>query len=180
MTLTNIDVRKAAKSYMDRYPDDVRGLKSLVDLMSEGIDITTRAEMRGHVTASAVVVNDAGFVLLVNHVATGQWIQPGGHPEAGDHSLSDTAKREAHEETGIHPALLKLAFTRPIHVDSHVIPERPEKQEQAHRHWDFRYLFWTSARVGEIQPDEVGGAGFFSVNSLPGDVLRERVRLAMN
>ena len=85
-----------------------------------------------HVTASAIVVSDAGDkVALHLHKRLGMWLQPGGHIEKGE-DPSAAAVREATEELGIavrhhgdRPALL--------HIDVHPGPK-------GHTHHDVRFL----------------------------------------
>jgi len=54
-----------------------------------------------HVTSSAIVVGQAG-VLLLRHRRLGIWVQPGGHLDPGE-DLAAGALREAGEETGLSP-----------------------------------------------------------------------------
>jgi 8-oxo-dGTP pyrophosphatase MutT (NUDIX family) len=82
-----------------------------------------------HVTASAVVVGPAG-VLLHQHKRLGLWLQPGGHLEPGEDSLS-AAGREALEETGLH---VRPVRSEVIHVDVH-------GGGRGHVHLDLRHLF---------------------------------------
>lgn len=90
----------------------------------------------GHLTASAfVVAPDGTGLLLIDHVALGLWLQPGGHVEA-DASPMAAAAREAVEETGV-----TLAAGEVIDLDVHHIPPRPSRGEAAHRHYDVRVAF---------------------------------------
>ncbi|MGV8970091.1 MAG: NUDIX hydrolase [Microbacteriaceae bacterium] len=50
--------------------------------------------------AAAVIVDDAGRVLLVRKRGTDSWMQPGGKVEPGEHP-ADTLARELHEELGL-------------------------------------------------------------------------------
>ena len=85
-----------------------------------------------HVTASAIVVNDAGTkVALHLHKRLGMWLQPGGHIDVGE-SPVDAALREAHEETGL-PARHQREGGVLFHVDVHPGPK-------GHTHHDVRYL----------------------------------------
>lgn len=60
-----------------------------------------------HVTASAFVFDeDAEHVLLCFHGKGRFWVQPGGHLEAGDTSVTGAALRELQEETGVSPSQL--------------------------------------------------------------------------
>lgn len=84
-----------------------------------------------HVTASAIVVDDAGRVLLHLHRRIGVWLQPGGHVDPGEQPR-DAVLREVREETGLTPTHL-LEPPVPIHVDAH-------DGGRGHRHYDLRYL----------------------------------------
>ncbi|MCG8458707.1 MAG: NUDIX hydrolase, partial [Holophagales bacterium] len=94
-----------------------------------------RTCLRGHLTASALVLDAAGErTLLLLHRKLGKWLQPGGHCD-GDANLPGVALREAEEESGIEglgvvPAVFDL--------DIHEIPARPG--EPAHLHLDTRFL----------------------------------------
>jgi len=94
---------------------------------------------RGHLTGSALVVASFGeAVLLLHHRKLQRWLQPGGHAEAGESAGEVVALREALEETGIRGLTLHPRAPRPLDVDVHDIPARPD--EPAHEHLDLRYL----------------------------------------
>jgi 8-oxo-dGTP pyrophosphatase MutT (NUDIX family) len=85
-----------------------------------------------HITASAIVVSDAGDkVALHLHKRLGMWLQPGGHIDAGE-DPSDAAAREATEELGVS---VRHHGDQPmlIHVDVHPGPK-------GHTHHDVRFL----------------------------------------
>lgn len=85
-----------------------------------------------HVTASAIVVNDAGDkVALHLHKRLNMWLQPGGHIDAGEDPAT-AALREAHEETGL-PVRHQRDGGLLFHVDVHPGPK-------GHTHHDVRYL----------------------------------------
>ncbi|MEV7087751.1 NUDIX domain-containing protein [Streptomyces sp. NPDC093085] len=67
--------------------------------------------------ASAVVVDDAGRVLLQRRVDNGMWALPGGAMNIGE-SLPECAARETREETGINIEITGIVgtYTNPHHV----------------------------------------------------------------
>lgn len=85
-----------------------------------------------HVTASAIVVSDAGDkVALHLHKRLGMWLQPGGHIDAGE-TPAQGALREAEEETGL-PVRHEDGNGLFVHVDVHAGPK-------GHTHHDLRYV----------------------------------------
>lgn len=172
--ITTDHIRATLADYLDRYPGDKAALAPALELLESGADMTTRAELRGHATASAVLRNPQGDVLLVEHRALKRWIQPGGHLEPVDRDLRSAALRELSEEAGINPAAVAFAGTDPIHIDCHPIPDSPAKSEPAHLHLDFRYLFTTDVDFGTLQTEEVTAAAWRPVSDLADPRLRER------
>ncbi|MFJ9340969.1 NUDIX hydrolase [Streptomyces sp. NPDC101733] len=67
--------------------------------------------------ASAVVVDDAGRVLLQRRTDNGMWALPGGVMELGE-SIGECAVRETWEETGIAVEVVGIVgtYTNPGHV----------------------------------------------------------------
>ena len=82
-----------------------------------------------HVTASAIITDDAG-VLLHLHKRLSMWLQPGGHVDPGE-TPWQAALREAHEETGL-PVTATAEPAHLLHVDVHPGP-------RGHTHLDARY-----------------------------------------
>ena len=65
-------------------------------------DACLRECVPGHITASAIVLDDdGGRVLLTLHPRLGRWVQLGGHCEDDDEDIVAAALREATEESGI-------------------------------------------------------------------------------
>lgn len=69
------------------------------------------------VATSAVVVDDAGRILLQRRVDSGNWAMPGGAMEI-DESLVDSVVREVKEETGLDVEVTGLlgTYTDPRHI----------------------------------------------------------------
>jgi len=65
-------------------------------------DACVRECVPGHITASALVLDESGDqVLLTLHPRLGRWVQLGGHCEYDDADIVAAALREATEESGI-------------------------------------------------------------------------------
>ena len=68
-------------------------------------------------SANAIVVDEAGRLLLIHRTDNDNWALPGGAMDFGE-SLSDTAVRETLEETGVQVEVTGLVgiYTDPRHV----------------------------------------------------------------
>ncbi len=109
-----------------------------------------RANLAGHVTGSAWIVDrDGTAVVLLHHRKLDRWLQPGGHAD-GDGDVRRVAFREAMEETGL--AGLARANDAIFDLDVHEIPARGD--EPAHAHYDVRYAFVTDRAAAPIVSDE--------------------------
>ncbi|MHB1139620.1 MAG: NUDIX hydrolase [Microthrixaceae bacterium] len=104
-------------------------------LVEHGATLADRTTLPGHLTGSALVVDDPGErVLVLFHRKLQRWLQPGGHAD-GDHELAGVALREATEETGI--ADLRVLVPA-VDVDVHEIPARGD--QPTHLHLDLRFV----------------------------------------
>ncbi len=153
--------------YLSNFPNEQEKLDNLRNqLLGETGNINDRKNYRGHVTASATIVNSKDQVLLIKHNALGLWIPPGGHSDEQEEPIS-TALREALEETGmgtlhIHDWHLQKAI--PYDISTHAIPSNPKKGEEAHSHHDFRYIFMADDdyQIG-LQQKEVSDSQWVSL-----------------
>jgi len=122
-------------------------------------DGTSRTRQAGHLTASAVVLDPAGSsVLLVLHRKVGLWLQPGGHVDDTDPSLSAAALRETGEETGV-PGLVVDAV--PVDLDRHPAPCG------ARWHLDVRFLVRAPWLAAPVVSEESLDVRWWPVDALP-------------
>ncbi|MEU9089086.1 NUDIX domain-containing protein [Streptomyces sp. NPDC048428] len=179
MPITAQHIRTTITAYLDQHPEDKREIAFVQSLLDDGDDLTSRKTLPGHVTAGAILVGRDGRVLHILHNATGKWLLPGGHIEPSDNTLLQAAGRELAEETGIPPYVVTPHSEIPLHIDVHPIDANPAKDEPAHQHFDFRFLFRTTADIGELQAEEVADAAWRAVDSLVDERLKRRVSEAL-
>lgn len=158
MSLQREAARQQLGHYLQRFPAEAAGLAALqAQLAEDAGDPFSRANMRGHITTSALVLDPAlSHTLLIHHRVIGRWLQPGGHHEAGQ-SLWDSALREVSEETGArqlaeHP---HWGQALPLDIDTHAIAANPAKGEAAHWHHDYAYLVIAPRQTLQAQLAEV-------------------------
>ncbi|MER5466667.1 NUDIX domain-containing protein [Streptomyces sp. NPDC002668] len=126
-----------------------------------------------------MLVGGDNRILHIHHLATGKWLLPGGHTEPSDGTLLQAAGRELAEETGIPPHVVAPHGEIPLHIDVHRIDANPAKHEPAHQHLDFRFLFRTTADIGELQTEEVADAAWRELDTISNLTLRRRIDEAL-
>ncbi|MGC5033875.1 NUDIX hydrolase [Micromonospora sp. DT229] len=162
MAISDSDISSALAAYLERYPDDAASLSEPAKLLAQGEGFASRLNFSMHVTVGALLVRGGAEVLLVDHLAYGIPLQPGGHLEASDSTLIGAAVRELVEETGVDPRGLTPGSKIPVYVEYGKVPARPAKDEPEHFHLDFGYSFLAEqADVGNIQESEVRGARWY-------------------
>jgi len=118
-----------------KFPAEVSTIGRFISFVEENPNCFERSLLKGHVTASAWVVNhDGAAVLLIHHLKLDKWLQPGGHCD-GDPDTLHVAIKECFEETGLQTEPVTAEI---FDIDIHEIPQR--KDIPAHLHYDVRYL----------------------------------------
>lgn len=127
-------------------------------------DACRRACEPGHLTASTLVLSDAGDrVLLTLHPRLGRWVQLGGHCEETDADMAAAALREATEESGIpdlridpEPAAIHVhALTCSLGVPTH--------------HLDLQFIARAPAGAQPAISSESLDLRWWPLDDLPGD-----------
>ena len=79
------------------------------------INVLAWSRMRTpHSGANAIVLNEAGQVLLIRRADNGRWCLPGGHVDYGE-TVAQCVVRETYEETGVEVEVERLSgvYSRP-------------------------------------------------------------------
>ncbi|WP_116051269.1 NUDIX hydrolase [Amycolatopsis palatopharyngis] len=136
--------------------------QSYLGFLAAREDACARECAPGHVTASAVVLDDSGErVLLTLHPRVGRWLQLGGHCEPEDATLAGAALREAQEESGI-PGL--VIDPTPVHLDVHPITCSLGVPT---RHFDVRFVVRAPTGAQPVRSAESDDLRWWPVAALP-------------
>jgi len=165
VAIADSDIAAALAAYLAHYPDERALLAEPIQLLSRGRDFASRRSFPIHVTVGALLTRAGEEILLVGHRAYGIVLQPGGHLEPADTTLSGAAVRELAEETGIDPDTVFLVSQTPAYVEYGQVPARPQKDEPEHFHLDIGYAFTTTdGEVGRVQESEVTSATWYPLD----------------
>ena len=119
-------------------------------------------QSRFTVTVGAVLFDDAGRILLLDHVfrAYAGWGIPGGFVMKGENP-EDALRRELREEVAIEIKDVKLVFTRTL---------GPLKQVE---------IYFRARVIGDPKPSsfEIKSAQWFALDQLPPDLSKDQRRL---
>lgn len=153
------DLLQTLDRYLAIYPHEQATVTRIVQLVEGRADCFERTCRPGHITGAAWVVSaDQRQVALVHHRKLDRWLQPGGHAD-GDGDVVNVAWREATEELGLaHLTVVETGGTLvPLDVDVHDIPARYDAQgnlvEDAHQHYDIRFLFIAGDQSLEVSDE---------------------------
>lgn len=181
-------VHALLRNYLTIIPEESNRIAVLIKQLEQSdLALTSRANMIGHLTASALVFDyDCRHVLLIHHKSLKRWLQPGGHLDHNE-APEEGARRELLEETGLkHIELIVPAGSNnlatngllcPFDVDTHEIPANPKKGEGEHLHHDFQYIYRSTSRDETItlQEEEVAKFKWVTLEALEGGAYGRRL-----
>lgn len=144
------DLYKALDEYNPKDANEIESLNKIKEFLNTNSNCFSRTNLRGHITASALVVDSNYNVLLNHHKLLEKWLTFGGHSD-GDNNSLNVAKREVVEESGI--VKFDDLGGKIFDVDVHLIPENQAKKEPAHYHYDITFLFIAKDRNFKISDE---------------------------
>ncbi|MFC8125945.1 NUDIX domain-containing protein [Streptomyces sp. NPDC057302] len=177
-------IHATIETYLQRHAEERGSLESLLAVLDQAEEPSSRSTLPAHVTCSAVIIDRDRRVLHIGNRGTGLRFCPGGHVEDGDRTLLAAAVREACEAAGLRPGDLCLTsqfLDEPIEVDVHDIDANPAKGEPAHQHVDVRFAFYLTAEqppVLALQDEKVTGAEWLSYADVRSPTLRAKLLAA--
>ncbi|MGH3424046.1 MAG: NUDIX hydrolase [Nocardioidaceae bacterium] len=162
------DARAALRRWEPPWHDQEALRQSFLGFLAARDDSCLRRCEPGHVTASAVVLDErAEHTLLTLHPRVGRWLQLGGHCEATDATLAGAALREATEESGI--AGLRIDPV-PLHLDVHPVTCSLGVPT---RHFDVRFTVVAPPGAREVRSEESLELRWWPVAELPAGELTD-------
>ncbi len=132
----NNSVSELIKNYNPKCKEEAVYKIKILQFLAKNINCFDRSNEKGHITASAWLLNnDKTKALILHHSKLDIWVQPGGHCDGCTDPLY-VAIKEAKEESGLKSIVpvSNLIFD----LDIHEIPE--SKKEKKHLHYDIRFI----------------------------------------
>ena len=132
------DLYKELENYHPSDKHEQESLEKIKKFLKTNDNCFSRTNLKGHLTAGAIVIDKDENILLNHHKQLNMWLFFGGHSDGDTNSLR-VAKREVMEESGITE--IDDLGGKILEVDVHMIPDCIEKNEPAHYHYHINFLF---------------------------------------
>lgn len=135
-------------------------LQNFIKFVENNEDCFQRSNLAGHITASALVINqNFNKILLTHHKKLNKWLQLGGHAD-GDDNVRRVAMKEAQEESGLKE--IQFFSNEIIDIDIHEIPKFQDVP--GHFHYDVRFLLIANDSQPLIISEESKDLAWFDLN----------------
>ncbi|MEG1581865.1 MAG: NUDIX hydrolase [Clostridia bacterium] len=139
------------KNYTSYDNNEKSCVENAIKFLENNENCFDRSNLKGHITAGALVCDNDGNILLNHHKKSGMWFQFGGHSDGEDDSLN-VAKREVMEESGI------TNFSTDGKIFDVAVMEIPfsaKKNEPEHKHYDINFLFIVKDKNYEVSNESM-------------------------
>ena len=144
--MEKFDVKQALMEYHPKDDREALAVREILRFLNDNPDSAfDRTNTFGHITGSALVVDENGSVLLNHHKKVNIWIQFGGHCD-GERDVKKVALRETIEESGLNLKDLEFMTSGIYSCAIYDIPANRTKGEPAHKHYDIVFLIKTKNR----------------------------------
>ncbi len=165
VALLPVDAVRVLRTWVAPSPAQDELRRSYLAHLDAHSDATWRSCAQGHLTTSALVLDDAHErTLLTLHPKVNRWLQLGGHCEPTDRTLAGASAREAWEESGIGQL---VPAPGPLRLDRHLVPCWGPGSSVAHL--DVQYAFTAPAGAREQISVESLDLRWWPVDALPED-----------
>ncbi len=159
--MNRADLINQLSDYQSLHAEEMSFTSRFLELLAHP-DCYMRTLESGHITGSSWIIDGSRqYVLLTHHKKLDRWLQLGGHAD-GDENILNVATREAKEESGLKS--IKLMGKSIFDIDIHLIPANPK--EQAHYHYDVRFLFEANMSESLIISSESKDLKWIKVDTL--------------
>ena len=153
------------KNYKPKTQQEAYDQKTILEFIKRNPDVLHRTNTVGHLTSSAIVVNETmDKVLFAYHKIYDAWGWVGGHND-GDSDCLSVAIKETKEETGlknVKPYSEDIFMLDVIYVENH---QKNGDYVPDHLHLNVTYLLIGNEKDPlEIKPDENLGVKWFELS----------------
>ena len=146
------DLIKELESYNPEDEMEIKDKKKILEFLKTNDNCYSRTNLKGHITACALIMHEDGEVLLNYNKKLKMWLFLGGHSENEKNPL-DTAKREVAEEGGITE--YDDLGGKILDVGAHIIPDDPKRNEPEHYHYNINYIFIVKKKDFKISDESI-------------------------
>lgn len=163
-----MNYREAIKNYKPMNMEEAQEKAIILQYLEEKADVAlTREASLAHITATAMVYNEArDKILMIHHNIYDTWACVGGHAD-GDYDLMAVAMREVAEETGVTcavPISEDILCLDILQVQTH---EKRGVYVPNHLHLNATYAFWAEEGAPlRVKADENSAVMWIPIEAL--------------